>query len=217
MRRTARVFTTPEGAYGNEVLVVLADELPPVQQRQQVATAAAEPATVFVAGDLRTVRIHNHLLERRFAGHPLLGTAAVLRSLGHEPSVFTTPAGDVSVWSEDGAEWLFAPAAWSPNARHRQAESPAEIEAISEAPADEPIQVWAWLDEPGGVVRARMFAPSEGKPEDEACGSASMVLAGLLDRELTVVHGKGSVIRVRPVPGGVNLGGYCVVGGPQAS
>ncbi|WP_207222876.1 hypothetical protein [Herbihabitans rhizosphaerae] len=40
-------------------------------------------------------------------------------------------------------------------------------------PAGEPVQVWAWLDERAGMVRARQFAPSEGKPDDEACGSAS--------------------------------------------
>ncbi|GAB3826459.1 PhzF family phenazine biosynthesis protein [Kribbella italica] len=81
-RRTARVFTADNGAHGNEVAVVLVDRMPAPSERQRLATAAAEPATVFVAKDLRTVRIHNRLLERRFAGHPLLGTAAVLRSLG---------------------------------------------------------------------------------------------------------------------------------------
>jgi predicted PhzF superfamily epimerase YddE/YHI9 len=56
-----------------------------------------------------------------------------------------------------------------------------------------------------------MFAPSEGKPEDEASGSASMVLAVALGRDLTVVHGQGSVIHARPRGAGVNLGGRCVV------
>ena len=160
-RRTARVFTADDGAYGNEVAVVLVHEMPSAEERQRLATEATEPATVFVA--------------------------------------------------EDGVEWLFAPAAWSPNARHRRVESPAEVEDLTGAPADEPVQVWAWLDEAAGVVRARMFAPSEGKPEDEACGSASMVLAGRLGRELRVVHGRGSVIQVRPELDGIRLGGRCVV------
>jgi predicted PhzF superfamily epimerase YddE/YHI9 len=56
-----------------------------------------------------------------------------------------------------------------------------------------------------------MFAPSEGRPEDEACGSASMVLAVALGRDLTVVHGLGSVIHARPRGAGVDLGGRCVV------
>jgi predicted PhzF superfamily epimerase YddE/YHI9 len=212
IRRTARVFAADDGAYGNEVAVVLVEEMPSAEERQRLATGAAEPATVFVADDLRTVRIHNRLLERRFAGHPLLGTAAVLRSLGHAPSAFSTTAGEVEVWTEGDVEWLFAPADWSPNAHHRQVESPGEVEGLTGAPADEPVQVWAWLDEAAGLVRARMFAPSEGKPEDEACGSASMVLAGCLGRELRVVHGRGSVIRVRPEGDGVMLGGRCVVG-----
>jgi predicted PhzF superfamily epimerase YddE/YHI9 len=56
-----------------------------------------------------------------------------------------------------------------------------------------------------------MFAPSQGKPEDEASGSASMVLAVAVGRDLTVVHGQGSVIHARPRGAGVNLGGRCVV------
>jgi len=115
------------------------------------------------------------------------------------------------VWRENGLEWLYAPSGWSPNTQHRQLSNPAGLEALREAPPDEPVQVWAWLDEPAGLVRARMFAPSEGKPEDEACGSASMVLATRLGRELTIVHGKGSVIHVRPRSQGVHLGGRCVV------
>jgi predicted PhzF superfamily epimerase YddE/YHI9 len=115
------------------------------------------------------------------------------------------------VWTEHNREWLHAPAGWSPNNRHRQVATVAEVESLLGAPADEPIQVWSWLDESAGLVRARMFAPSEGKPEDEACGSASMVLAVALGRDLTVVHGQGSVIHARPRGSGVDLGGRCVV------
>jgi predicted PhzF superfamily epimerase YddE/YHI9 len=50
------------------------------------------------------------------------------------------------------------------------------------------VQVWAWIDEAAGAVRARQFGPIEGKPEDEACGSASMVPASSLNRSLTVVQ-----------------------------
>jgi hypothetical protein len=46
--------------------------------------------------------------------------------------------------------------------------APAEVDAIEEPPVDEPVQVW--IDESCGWVGARQFAPSEGKPEDEARG-----------------------------------------------
>jgi len=191
--------------------VILTDELPPADLRQQLASAAPQPATVFVAGDRTTVRIHNRKLERQFAGHPLLGTAAVLRALGLAPTTLATSAGVVGVWTEHNREWLHAPAGWSPNNRHRQVATVAEVESMPGPPADEPVQVWSWLDESAGLVRARMFAPSEGKPEDEACGSASMVLAAALGRDLTVVHGQGSVIHARPRESGVELGGRCIV------
>jgi predicted PhzF superfamily epimerase YddE/YHI9 len=207
----ARVFTADNGAHGNDVSVILTDELPPADLRQQLATAAPEPATVFVAGDRTTVRIHNRKLERQFAGHPLLGTAAVLRELGLAPTTLATSAGVVRVWTDHNQEWLHAPAGWSPNNRHRQVPTVAEVESLRGPPADEPVQVWSWLDESAGLVRARMFAPSQGKPEDEASGSASMVLAVALGRDLTVVHGQGSVIHARPRGAGVNLGGRCVV------
>lgn len=210
-RYTARVFTAADGSRGNGVLVVACRGLPAAAVRQEVARSAGTPATTFVDVDRGAVRIHNRLLERSFAGHPLLGTAAVLRGLGMAPETLTVPAGELRVWAEDGMQWLHAPGHWSPKTRHRRVDTPAEVEALTGPPADEPVQVWAWVDEPMGVVRARQFAPSEGKDEDEACGSASMVLAAALGRPLTVIHGKGSMIYVRPRATGVDLGGRCAV------
>jgi predicted PhzF superfamily epimerase YddE/YHI9 len=208
-RYTARVFTTVDRSCGNDVLVIVCGGMPAAAVRQEVARSARVPATTFVDVDRGAVRIHNRLLERSFAGHPLLGTAAVLRELGMVPDVLTVPAGTVRVWAEGGMQWLRAPGEWSPGCRHRQVGTPAEVEALTGPPADEPVQVWAWVDEPMGVVRARQFAPSEGKDEDEACGSASMVLAAALGRALTVIHGEGSMIYVRPRATGVDLGGRC--------
>ncbi|MEV6521680.1 PhzF family phenazine biosynthesis protein [Longispora sp. NPDC051575] len=208
-----RAFTGDGGAYGNGVRVVLASgALPDAATRQAFAGAAVEPASVFVAPDLRTVRIHNRTVERRFIGHGLLGAAAALCSLGHDPRTFTVPAGDVRLWLDgDGTHWLHAPSEWSPNDRHRQLATAGEVAALTGPPPDEPVQVWAWSDEAAGLVRARQFKPSLGIPEDEACGSASMVLARALGRDLTVLHGRGSRIHVRPRDQGVDLGGTCVV------
>ncbi|WP_344941273.1 hypothetical protein [Actinomadura miaoliensis] len=85
------------------------------------------------------------------------------------------------------------------------------MEALLESPPDEPVQVWAWIDEAAGLIHARQFAPSEGKPEDEACGSACMALSTLPARPLTVVHGRGSAIRVRPRDTEVDLGDACMI------
>ncbi|HEX2313636.1 MAG TPA: PhzF family phenazine biosynthesis protein [Thermomonospora sp.] len=210
----ARVFVAPDGRHGNPVAVVLGD-LPDRPERQRIAARSPAPATVFVAPDGRSVRIHNRKLERPFAGHPLLGTAAVLRHLGTPADTLETPAGTVPLWHDHGTEWLQAPSRWSPPVTHRRLTTPADVEALTEAPPDEPVQVWAWIDETSGTVRARQFAPSEGKPEDEACGSATMVLATLLGRPLTVHHGRGSLIHAHPHGTAVNLGGLCTITRPR--
>jgi predicted PhzF superfamily epimerase YddE/YHI9 len=213
----ARAFTSFAGAGGNAVRVQLYDEpVPCAAERQIIAASAPEPATVFVAADRHHVDLHNRKLERRFIGHALLGAVEVLRSLGEDVRRLTLPVGDVEFWlGADGMQWLHAPSAWSPNANHRQVSSPAEIDAMTGAPPDEPVQVWAWIDEAVGLVRARQFAPSEGKPEDEACGSGSMVLADKLGRSLTIRHGRESVIRVEPRNDGVDLGGFCTIDHPK--
>jgi len=71
--------------------------------------------------------------------------------------------------------------------------------SAKEAPGGyDAVQLWAFEDEPAGVVRARVFAPRFGVTEDEACGSASMLLAAKLHRPLVIHHGNGSEIFVRP-------------------
>ncbi|MGR6924442.1 PhzF family phenazine biosynthesis protein [[Actinomadura] parvosata] len=211
-----RVFVSRTGAHGNAVLVLLCTRLPPAALRQEIARGAPAPATVFVDVGDGAAHVHNHLLERSFAGHPLLGAAAVLHEQGYAFDRLTVPAGTVTLWSEDARMWLRAPAAWCPATRHRRLDSPRHVEALPGPPADEPVQVWAWLDRQAGTVRARQFAPSEGKPEDEACGSASMLLAHTLGRPLTVIHGKGSVIHVRPEGPLVALGGRCLADAVRA-
>ncbi|SDI46175.1 hypothetical protein SAMN05421505_1547 [Sinosporangium album] len=95
--------------------------------------------------------------------------------------------------------------------------SPEEIDRLTGLPeGGDFTQVWSWIDRGEGRVRARFWAPRIGKGEDEACGSASMLLTLKLDRALEVIHGRyGAVIRTRPVDGvEVELGGRCVLEEP---
>ena len=72
-------------------------------------------------------------------------------------------------------------------------------------------QFWAWIDEQAGTVRARVFAARYGVPQDEACGSASMLLAAQLGRAITIQHGRGSVVQASPATNGMaDLGGRVV-------
>ncbi len=72
-------------------------------------------------------------------------------------------------------------------------------------------QFWAWIDQQAGTVRARVFAARYGVPQDEACGSASMLLAAHLGRAITIQHGSGSLVQASPAPNGMaDVGGRVV-------
>ena len=209
-----RAFVGPEGDFGNPALIVLEPEDgASAEQRADLAVRLGVPAVVFVTGT--KVKIYgSYGSEIRFGGHPVLATADVLYRLGAAPDLIHTAAGPVACRRDaDGTTWLRAPAEWSKPWRHLRLDTPAEIEALTELPEGEDFtQVWAWIDEVAGTVRARLWAPRIGKPEDEACGSASMLLARDLGRRLTVLHGRGSVISVDPVNDTeVDLGGRCAV------
>ncbi|MDT0379347.1 PhzF family phenazine biosynthesis protein [Streptomyces sp. DSM 42041] len=219
----ARAFVDADGAHGNPALVVVEPEHRRASEpeRQALADALGIPAVVFVADEQGRVHIHgSYGTPIRFGGHPLLATTEVLHRLGRPVEKLTPAAGTVACRRDDGGTvWLTAPAAWSKPWRHYEMGSAREIEALTGLPAGEDFtQVWAWLDEPAGRVRARLWAPRIGKGEDEACGSASMLLTLKLDRDLEVVHGRhGAVIRTRRAGDGlVELGGRCVLDEPGA-
>ncbi|MGI5417900.1 PhzF family phenazine biosynthesis protein [Actinomadura luteofluorescens] len=219
----ARAFVNAEGAHGNPALVVVEPEgaTATSQQRQDLADDLAVPATVFVhdAAEGR-VSIHsNYGLPIRFGGHPSLAAVEVLHHLGFHVTAITPEAGRVSCRRDsDGTVWLTAPASWSKPWRHHQMDDAEEIDALTGLPAGEDFtQVWAWMDEPAGRIRARLWAPRIGKGEDEACGSASMLLTLKLARPLEVLHGRHhSLILTRPVDEElVELGGRCVLDPPS--
>ena len=59
-----------------------------------------------------------------------------------------------------------------------------------------------------GSIRARVFAPDIGVPEDPATGSATVALCAALDRAIIVDQGPHCVIEARPLADGViELGG----------
>ena len=221
----AHAFVNAEGAFGNPALVVVEPPgaLVTAEQRQELAVRLGVPATVFVRDVERgIVGIYgSYDQEIRFGGHPLLATVEVLHRLGAEVKELTPAAGPVACHrNTDGTVWLKAPAAWSKPWRFYKMDSPSAIDALTELPAGEDFtQVWAWLDQRAGRVRARLWAPRIGKGEDEACGSASMLLTLRLGRPLEVVHGQhGSIILTNPVDDvEVELGGRCTVVEPDAA
>jgi trans-2,3-dihydro-3-hydroxyanthranilate isomerase len=105
---------------GNPLAVVISETPLPRPLRQLVAGETNLSETTFLTPTPRApgcwaVSIHTPAAELPFAGHPVLGTAAVIReALGHgdAPLVLATGAGDVPVERDaQGVEWLAAPAA----------------------------------------------------------------------------------------------------------
>lgn len=205
-----RVFLGPDGAGGNPLGVFLDGSAIPDSRRQQVAADLGFSETVFV-DDTATgrLRIFTPAAEIRFAGHPLVGTGWLLAERGHWVDSLRPPAGRVATWEDDERQWIRGRAEWAPTMALRQYDSPAEVDAVTGPPADVGfLDAWAWEDEDAGHVRARVFAPEFGVPEDEATGAAAVVLTAALGRPLVIRQGTGSQLLTRPGPNGtVEVGG----------
>jgi predicted PhzF superfamily epimerase YddE/YHI9 len=196
-----RVFTGPDGTWGNPLGVFLDGGTVPEDERQPIATQLGFSETVFV-DDLERgeMRIFTPAVELPLAGHPLVGTAWLMRERRHEPSALRPPAGEVGVRFDDELTYIDARPEWGPDWEFTQLESPAAVDAFEAASVTEgEIAIWAWLDEPAGLVRMRVFAPEDNIAEDEATGSAALILTAELDRQIEIRQGKGSFLYARPL------------------
>jgi predicted PhzF superfamily epimerase YddE/YHI9 len=207
-----RVFVNEDGEWGNPLGVFLDGEAVPEERRQAVAAELGYSETVFVEdrANPARVRIFTPGMELPFAGHPTVGTAWLLAREGLSPDALQTRAGEVGVRrEEDGSTHVSARPEWSPPLEYPQLGSPAEVRAL-EGPPDglESAYAWAWIDEDAGTVRARCFIREGGIDEDEATGSAAIVLCSRLGRPVTIHQGQGSVLEVAPLADGfVEVGG----------
>jgi predicted PhzF superfamily epimerase YddE/YHI9 len=205
-----RVFCAPDGSGGNPLGVFLDGRAIGPGDRQAIAAELGFAETVFVDDpDLGVIRIFTPGTEVPFAGHPVVGTGWLLaRERGGEAPLHP-PAGEVPVRLENELTLAAGRAEWAPEWEFVQLGSPAEVEALNGPPGDlDAVGAWAWIDEGAGLIRERVFAAPYGIAEDEATGSAAVVLASRLDRELEIRQGKGSVILARPLADGmVEFGG----------
>jgi predicted PhzF superfamily epimerase YddE/YHI9 len=194
-----RVFTDETGKWGNPLGVFLDGAEVPEPRRQEVARELGFSETVFVEDRDRGVcRIFTPGLELPFAGHPMVGTAWLLERVGHPAAMLRPPGGDVEVRREGVRTFAAARAEWSPKWALLQRPDPAEIEALEEPPPGEGLPYrWAWLDEAAGTVRSRCFSLEDGIGEDEATGSAAILLCARLGRNLTIHQGRGSLLHAR--------------------
>jgi predicted PhzF superfamily epimerase YddE/YHI9 len=214
-----RVFCGENDAGGNPLAVFLDGSAVPAEARQRVAAELGLSETVFVDDAARgEMRIFTPAVELDFAGHPTVGTAWLLRERGFQVSALRVRAGEAAVRYEDGDAFVAGRPEWGPPWELEQLGSPAAVEALDGPPGrHDLVSAWAWLDEPAGVVRARVFGPRVGVAEDEATGSAAVRLCSTLGRPLDIRQGGASRIAARPLEGGwVEIGGRCVLDAERA-
>ena len=199
-----RVFTDPDGNFGNPLGVVEAGQVAPAD-RQPLATRLGYSETIFVdlpaaGGATAHATIYTPRTEIPFAGHPTVGASWWLHANGFAINTLQVPAGIVQVSYGAGAAGdltgISARSGWAPELALHDFDSVEELLAADPAdfPDDTAHYLWAWSDRSAGALRARMFAANLGVPEDEATGSAAMRITDYLSRDLRITQGKGSII-----------------------
>jgi predicted PhzF superfamily epimerase YddE/YHI9 len=214
-----RVFCDEAGEHGNPLGVFLDGDEVPAARRQGVAADLGFSETVYVDDPERAeMRIFTPGLELPFAGHPSVGTAWLLAREGEAVELLRPPAGEVTVRREgegsEGLTFVAARAEWSPPWSLIELADPAAVEALDGPPGgrEDEIYLWAWIDAEAGAVRSRCFSLADGVGEDEATGSAAIMLAAALERELLILQGAGSLLYARPLGAGrAEVGGRVVL------
>ncbi|HEX2729175.1 MAG TPA: PhzF family phenazine biosynthesis protein, partial [Rubrobacteraceae bacterium] len=189
-----KVFVGESGAGGNPLGVFLDGQRIPENERQTIAADLGFSETVFVDDtESGALRIFTPGTELPFAGHPLVGTAWLLKREGYAVSVLRPPAGEVPVRENRGLTFISGRPEWAPGFEHIRLGSPADVDALTGPPEGHDLAgVWAWEDEEAGRVRVRVFAPRVGVEEDEATGAHAVRLAAVLGCRLTIHQGEGS-------------------------
>jgi predicted PhzF superfamily epimerase YddE/YHI9 len=205
-----RVFLAADDGGGNLLGIFLRGEQIAGDRRQEVARELGFSETVFfdaIDGPAAVTRIFTPSRELRFAGHPTVGTSWLLRQEGRGVSALRVLAGDVRCWQDGELAWIRARPEWVHDIDVQQLPTAAAVEALD--PANESSRyVWAWVDEPTGILRSRYFANDVGIREDEATGAAAVLMGGRLGRDLLIRQGRGSELHVRIGPDGtVDVGG----------
>lgn len=205
-----RVFRAQDGSGGNPLGVFLDGPAVPAAARQGIARELGFAETVFVEDrDRGELRIYTPTVELPLAGHPLVGTAWLLRETGPPPQALRPPAGEIAVRFAGDLTFISGRPEWAPEFDFLELTAADEVDALDGQPDGfGNVGVWSWLDREAGTIRERVFVPEEGVPEDEATGAAAMRLVARLERPIEIHQGRGSVIRARPLGDGlVEIGG----------
>jgi predicted PhzF superfamily epimerase YddE/YHI9 len=198
------VFACADGSGGNPLGFVRDAGGLSAAERQEIAFELGYSETVFVL-DGRRIAIHTPTVELPFAGHPMVGAAWMM-----DIAVIEPPSGPVRTRKDGDSAFVVARAEVAPAWDAVRYFTTDEVDGLP-VPATGHLQCWAWQDEAEGRIRARVFAPDYGVPEDPATGSAALRLCALLGRPIVIEQGAGSEIRARPLETGeIELGGRVV-------
>ena len=217
-----RVFTDPDGNFGNPLGVVDNSTVKPTD-RQRIATQLGYSETIFIdlpqsGASTAHARIFTPAVELPFAGHPTVGASWWLRDQGFAINTLQVPAGIVQVTYDGDLTAVSARSDWAPDFAIY------ELASVDELMAADPFDytdaaehyLWTWLDKTAGVIRSRMFAADLGVPEDEATGAAAVRITDYLSRDLEITQGKGSRISTEWSPEGwVRVAGRVVSDGTK--
>lgn len=197
-----RVFCDESGGHGNPLGVFLDGAEVPAGRRQAVAHRLGFSETVYVDEAARgRCRIFTPGLELPFAGHPMVGAAWLLARAGHPVEQLRPPAGVVDVRRQGELTFVAAKAEWSPPWELIELERAGAVAGLREPPPGSGALpfCWAWAAEREALVRARCWSLEDGIGEDEATGSAAIMLAVALKRPLTIHQGEGSWLYAGPL------------------
>ena len=192
MVNVVNVFVDDDGEHGNPLGIVWAS--PQTKKREQdIATDLGFSETIFIDDGTVTARIFSPSGQLRFAGHPVVGLAAWLRSTDEDVKEIDVPAGSARVRFDGDRVFVNALPQWCPEFTFTQLDEASEVTAVDpDAYSFGANYVWAWIDREAGTVRSRMFAPDLGIREDEATGAAAVRLTAELGRDLDITQGLGS-------------------------
>jgi predicted PhzF superfamily epimerase YddE/YHI9 len=217
-----RVFTDPDGNFGNPLGVVDNSTVEPTD-RQRIAAQLGYSETIFIdlpqgGSSTAHARIFTPAVELPFAGHPTVGASWWLRDQGFVIKTLRVPAGIVQVSYDGDLTAVSARAEWAPDFAIYELASVDELMAADPSDYSDATEhyLWTWLDKSAGRIRSRMFAADLGVPEDEATGAAAVRITDYLSQDLEIEQGKGSRISTEWSPEGwVRVAGRVVNDGTK--
>lgn len=198
-----KVFVDEDGNFGDLASVVI-DEGEKIsdRERQLIAKELNTGETVFINNiDKANISVMHPQGEIDFAGVGVLGAAWFLSKLHGKPiQTLHGRKGEITFRQEGSINWTQAKKEIMPPWNFKQVVSAREVEKMMVEYTKHIIHTmyWAWIDKEKGLIRARTFANDWEIPEAEGNGSGAMLLAAKLDREIQIVHGKGSLIFAKP-------------------